>query len=170
MKSIALSFIALLLFCELGNSQQKMEKINLQNQEYLKLIHNACITVYSWDNMHLCFKNGEYKKEGEDGEILKPIIFTKFNSNSSEYAIVPMSYWGGGSGQFYFILLFVKNHDAISQLSCADVLGSGILNNLRVIQDTVIVNLHDERRDDEDSVSTTKFLFNNNQLTELKKQ
>ena len=137
---------------------------NKSQKTFLRSIKNACVTIYSWDNLPLCFENGIHKEGRAHGNIIEPIIISYFYSDSTEYAIVPMSYSGGGSGLFYFILLFVNVHNHAVQLACADVMDSGHcrLDSVRVNSDTIVVYINDSPS------LTNKFLFHGNNLEVLK--
>ena len=151
--------------CTFCNSKAKDHNSTESRKVFLRLINNSCVTIYSWDNLPLCFENGVHKEGSASGKILKPIIVSRFNSDSLEYAIAPMSYCGGGSGVFYFILLFARIHNHAVQLACADVLEDGILDSIRIDHNTIFVDLKHG-----DSIVIAKYLFRGNNLIDLKKK
>jgi hypothetical protein len=158
-------FLSVTLLCTLCNSQAKTSICNKSQEAFLALIKNACVTIYSWDNLPICFENGVHKEGSAYGNILEPIIIAHFNSDSSEYAIAPMSYCGGGSGLFYFILLFVHVHNHAVQLACADVLEDGTMDAVRIKGNIIMVDMKHA-----DSTATAKYLFRGNNLVDLKKK
>ncbi len=172
MKYFLLFIILLLILSTLSSSQTKMVASIKRYNTILNLVKNTCVIIPDMDNASLCFKNGFFKGdtinyEGmtyEHSNILDSMIITRFNSNSSEYAIVPIGYCGGGSGYFYYFLLFGVNGTSITELDCQymkDSTGHGRFESMRVDGDTVFVEVDDYPH------LTNKFLFRENKLTRV---
>ena len=161
-------FVMLIIVCEGSYSQEKKIKSPEHHKEFLRLVKNACVTKNSMDYMHFCFKNGYYKVKAEDGDvgyteinIVEPIVYTYFDSDTLEYAIVPMSF----NGSFYLILLFAYENGKAVQIDWADVSdssGHGRFESIRVDGHTVLVDVDDSPH------VTNKYSFENNKLTVLK--
>jgi hypothetical protein len=139
----------------------------------LKLVKNTCVIIPDMDGKSFCFKNGVFKGdtinfEGmtyEYSNILDSMIITRFNSGSSEYALVPIGYCGGGSGYFYYFLLFGVKGTSITELDCqymTDSTGHGRFESMRIDGDTVLVEVDDYPH------LTNKFLFRGNKLDRVK--
>jgi hypothetical protein len=173
-------FLAFFLFGifspEIGSQVRDVRGV--QQRAFLKLIKNACVTIHDWDDMRFCFKNGWYKEKNPEGTLsdgtilrtykeskfLDPLIFTQYGSDSLEYALVPIGYSGGGSGYFYFILLFVYKNGCALQLdsrSIMDSTGHGVYETTKIKGDTVFVYLDDY------PPFINRFLFRDNKLINL---
>jgi hypothetical protein len=163
MKLSIFAFVTLVIFCELCSSQVRINEVSRRNKEFIKLIQNACITIYSWDDMHFCFKNGKYNNGEDDAFLTDPeyFVITRFSSDTLDYGIVPMV----EGGRFPFILLFVYKNKRAVQLACADIIdstGHSRFESVRVAGDTVFVEVDDYPH------VTDRFLFRDNKLIELK--
>jgi hypothetical protein len=135
------------------------------HQHLRKLIKNACVTKDAMDNMYFCFKDGKYIDGPIEIILLEPIISTHFNSNSSEYVIAPMSYYGGGNGKgsvFYLLLVFIYHNNEIKQVAWGDILMDGVPKGIKINNDTIIVDLSYG-----DTINSERFLYHKNHLSNL---
>jgi hypothetical protein len=159
-----------LLILYMGSSAQpKQFQSNVHHKDFLKLVKNACITMNAMDDMKFCFKNGKYIEKVEEGspieiKMLEPIIFVHFNTDTSEYAIAPMSYYGGGNsnGMFYLLLVFAYRSNNAIQVSYGDILKDGSIDDIRVSSDSIFVNLSYGA-----TINTEKFLYQKDHLINL---
>jgi hypothetical protein len=163
---ILLFIILLLILSELSSSQTK------SYDSILNMVKNKCVVIPQEDDYSFCFKNGKFQKHIEVyardvieySNIIEPIIVTHFNSDSSEYAVVPIDHWMGGTGTFYYFLLFVVKDTCIKQLDCSwmsDTSGHGRFESIRVNGDTVLVEVDDYPH------LTNRFLFRDSKLIKL---
>ena len=167
----------LLILCAGCTAQQKQLQPRVHHKDFLKFVKNACVTKNDMDDMHFCFKNGIYQEKGVDEEgqpyhieinLLSPIVFAYFKTDTLEYAIAPMVYDGGGNGVIYLLLLFVYKNNSALQLGYANILEDGHLDSVRVNQDTVMVDMSNTPST-EDGKETISYVFRQNVLSPTKK-
>jgi len=175
---IIIVYILLGLLSSETNSQAKNTNVIHHQRTFLKSIKNACVTIHDWDNMRFCFKNGYYKRKNEtdtlnngtiwqtyaESNFLGPIIITKFSFDSLDYGVATIGYSGGGSGYFYFILLFRNVDGNAMQLASEtvwDSTGHGRFKSMKVKGDTMFVYI-----DDYPSV-TNRYLYRDDKLINM---
>jgi len=178
-KYIPIGIIIIILFSSDCYSQSKNIIVSRNQKDFLKSLKNSCVTIFNMDDMKLCYKNGHYVENNTDDTVringvlvctvsrsrfLNPIISTNFQSDSLEYGVAPMVWSGGGSGQFYYILIFQNNNGKALYLTSEpvrDSTGHGIFKTIKVKEDTVLVYVNDVHP------LVNKLLFRDNKLIRL---
>ena len=135
-------------------------KHDYQHRHYQLLVRNALITKNTADDRHFQLRNGKYHKSYFTLEVLDPIEFAYLNSDSIEYAIVPMVLNGGGTGDFYSINIFAKQNDTAHQITFTEIGDRIQIDSIRINRNNISVFIIER----EGTSNALHFLFRNDSL------